>query len=72
VSLNNAPPLPVNLNPADLDWALKHVSRFGDTIFLPKAFEYEAITANWNDIRTWMVTQDMRSWNPRAHRRPCQ
>lgn len=69
MSLNNAPPLPVNLNPAALDWALKHVSKFGDTIFLPKAFEYEAITANWNDIRTWMVTQDMRSWNPRAHRR---
>jgi hypothetical protein len=28
---------------ASLDWALAHVESFGDTIFLPQAFEYQAI-----------------------------
>lgn len=37
-----APSAPVYVSADALDWALKHVESFGDTIYLPRAFEYEA------------------------------
>ena len=65
----NAPPNPVNASPAALNWALKHVEEFGDTIFVPRAFEYEAIRGNWNDVRAWLTAQDLREWKARPLRR---
>lgn len=64
------PPLaPVFPQPASLDWALAHVESFGDTIFLPQAFEYQAIRYDWPTVRTWLSQQDMRNWSPRPLRR---
>jgi hypothetical protein len=65
----NAPTAPVNVSTGALDWALKHVEAFGDTVFLPRAFEYEAIRSNWNDVRTWLTSQDLREWKARPFRR---
>ena len=64
----NAPTTPVNVSTAALDWALKHVEEFGDTVFLPRAFEYEAIRSNWNDVRR-LISQDLREWKARPFRR---
>ncbi|MDQ6677101.1 MAG: reverse transcriptase, partial [Acidobacteriota bacterium] len=64
------PPLtPLNASPAALDWALKHVEEFGDTVFLPRAFEYEAIRSNWTDVRVWLESQGLREWKARPFRR---
>ncbi len=52
-----------------LDWALKHLTRFGDTVFLPKAFEYDAILEDWKSLSDWLTSQDMRDLEPRPYRR---
>src|SRR4051812_17833637 len=65
----NAPLTPVNASAAALDWALKHVEEFGDTVFLPRAFEYEAIRSNWSKLQAWLTSQDLREWKARPLRR---
>lgn len=39
------------LTPDSLDWALKHISKFGDTDLLPVPFEYEAVAHSWGWLR---------------------
>jgi hypothetical protein len=51
------------------DWALDHAEQFGDTVFLPDAFEYEAIRYSWDTVRDWLTEQNMVRWNPRSGRR---
>ncbi len=63
------PTFAVHVSAAALDWALRHLRRFGDTIFLPRAFEYEAIEHDWTRVRAWLEAQDMREWSPRPYRR---
>src|SRR5262245_39843996 len=63
------PSSPVHLTTDALNWALKHLRRFGDTVFVPRAFEYEAIQHDWKRVRTWLAAQDMRDWAPRPYRR---
>lgn len=63
------PAAPLYLSPGAFDWALDHAERFGDTVFLPSAFEYEAIRHDWAIVRAWLTQQDMVRWNPRTGRR---
>lgn len=63
------PTSPVNASADALEWALKHVESFGDTVFLPRAFEYQAIRHNWTEIRDWLLAQDLRDWSSRPQRR---
>ena len=63
------PLTPVHLSISALDWALTHLRRFGDTVFLPHAFEYDAIHHDWARVRSWLAAQDMRHWTPRPYRR---
>jgi len=58
-----------SLNPDSLDWALAHARGFGDTIFLPDAFEYQAIHDQWSETRDWLAQQDIVKWQPRPWRR---
>jgi hypothetical protein len=69
VAMIAKPNAPVHVSADALDWALKHLRRFGDTIFLPRAFEYEAIEHDWSRVRAWIQAQDMRVWSPRPYRR---
>jgi regulator of replication initiation timing len=69
VSKWQAPRSPVNPSSAALDWALKHARVLGDTVFLPRSFEYEALEHDWNAVRGWLRTQDLREWTPRPLRR---
>jgi hypothetical protein len=63
------PNSPVHVSGDALDWALKHLRRFGDTIFLPPAFEFAAIDHDWRRVSAWIGAQDMREWSPRPYRR---
>lgn len=65
----NPPATPVHASTPALDWALLHVEKFGDTVFLPRAFEYEAIRSNWPALRGWLASQDLREWQARPFRR---
>lgn len=63
------PTSPVNASVDALEWALKHVESFGDTVFLPRAFEYHAIRHNWSEVKDWLLAQDLRDWASRPQRR---
>ena len=54
---------------ASLNWALKHVTRFGDTDVFPLPFEYAAIQEDWDTIRTYLASQDLDTWAVREMRR---
>lgn len=56
------PPSPVLADPEALDWALNHVEEFGDTVFVPGCFEYEAIRHSWPSVKSWILGQDLRQW----------
>jgi hypothetical protein len=57
-----APQNPVFADPDALDWSLNHIEEFGDTVFVPKSFEYEAIRHSWAAVKGWILSQDLRSW----------
>lgn len=54
---------------SSLDWALKHVERFGDTDIFPLPFEYAAIRHSWEKSREYLEKQDLLQWTVRPHRR---
>ena len=59
----------LHLQDTSLDWALMHVSRFGDTDVFPLPFEYAAIHQDWDTIRTYLANQDLDTWAVREQRR---
>jgi len=63
------PSAPLYLSHKALDWAFEHAQQFGDTVFLPAAFEYAAIRHSWDSVRGWLAAQDMVRWAPRPNRR---
>jgi hypothetical protein len=59
----NAPAAAVHVDAAAVDWALKHLLQFGDTVFIPKSFEYRAIQHSWTEVKQWLIAQDLREWS---------
>ena len=57
------------LSNASLEWALKHLERYGDSDFFPKAFEFAAIRHCWNDILPRLLAVDFSTYAPRSSRR---
>ena len=57
------------LSSASLDWALTHVSRFGDTDIFPVPFEFNCIKHGWNSLRPYLEKQDLAAYRSRGHRR---
>jgi hypothetical protein len=51
------------LSPGSLDWALKHVSRFGDTDLLPVPIEYDAIAHSWGWLRDELAALDLAEYH---------
>ncbi len=52
-----------------LDFALTHVIAKGDTDVLPPAFEFRAIFEQWDEIRSYLASQDLDLWTVRPARR---
>lgn len=61
--------MPLYLSANSLDWALKHVERYGDTDIFPIPFEYQAIRQSWDSIRDYLSRQDLYNYSVRQHRR---
>ena len=57
----------VQLSETTLDWALAHLET-EDTFMLPRAFEFDAIRHNWQDVRQYLSSENLVSWNPRPRR----
>ncbi|TSA27633.1 RNA-directed DNA polymerase [bacterium] len=53
---------------SDLDWALAHIETFGDTDLFPTPFEYKAIRYNWDNIKQFLLSQDILKWVVRPNR----
>jgi hypothetical protein len=61
--------MPLYLSPDSLEWALKHIEKYGDTDVFPMPFEYQAIRWSWDDIRDFLSSQDLYNYVVRPHRR---
>lgn len=51
-----------------LDWALAHVSRYGDTDVFPVPFEYAAIEYDWANVKASLAAADVLQWTTRPQR----
>lgn len=53
-----------------LDWALKHIEKYGDTDIFPVPFEYKVIRYYWeNGLKQYLLDQDLLKWTVRPHRK---
>jgi hypothetical protein len=55
----------VNLSEDALEWAVKHLQRFGDSDMLTVPVEYSAIAANWIEIKKLLLEMDLAEHKPR-------
>jgi hypothetical protein len=47
------------LAPASLEWALTHLSKYGDTDLFPRAFEIDAVKADWSSVKPVLQSIDL-------------
>lgn len=55
-----------NLQDNSLEWALTHITSFGDTDILPVPFEYLAIRHDWDRIRPQLAGIDLEGYRPNS------
>lgn len=55
-----------HLDEPDLEWSLKHLLRFHSSDFFPKAFEFEAIKADWPRIKVHILALDLAMYVPKT------
>src|SRR5271157_4546225 len=56
--------MPDSITPVALEWALTHITKYNDTDIFPRAFEFEAIRANWPAIRDYLSAQEFAEYKP--------
>lgn len=61
--------MPLTLSDSALDWALKHVTAWGDTDIFPAVFEFEAIADDWKNVKASIQSTDILKWTVRPFRR---
>lgn len=57
------------LAPASLDWALRHIARFGDTDLLPVPLELQAVQHAWTWLRDELAAVDLTHYSVHAVQR---
>jgi hypothetical protein len=53
---------------SSLDWSLKCIMHYGDTDIFPKPFEFDAITNNWEKVRSYLSQCDLTEYSASASR----
>lgn len=61
--------MPLTLSDTALDWALKHVTAWGDTDIFPTLFEFAAISDDWQSVKASLQNIDILQWAVRPFRR---
>lgn len=61
--------MPLTISSASLDWALNHAIKQSDTDIFPRAFEFEAISGHWAQLKKGIQDTDVSNWTVRAQRR---
>ncbi|MBD2121787.1 hypothetical protein [Trichocoleus sp. FACHB-262] len=56
----------MNLQDTSLEWALKHLTKYYDSDFYPKLFEYEAIAHHWSEVKNHIREIDLSNYVPRT------
>jgi len=56
----------MNLKEASLEWSLKHLTKYYDSDFYPKLFEYEAIAYYWSEVKSYIQGLDLLTYVPRT------
>lgn len=49
-----------------LEWALKHLQKYSHSDFYPKLFEFSAISHNWQEVKKYLLSLDIDSYEPKA------
>jgi hypothetical protein len=57
------------LAPASLEWALTHLSKYGDTDLFPRAFEIDAVKADWSTLKPVLQAIDLSQHGTSADRK---
>jgi hypothetical protein len=56
------------LKQKSLNWALKHSLKFGDTDVFPIPFEFQALKADWPNVSSNLIKEDLDNWKTRPLR----
>ncbi len=49
-----------------LEWSLRHLTRYYDSDFYPKSFEFEAIGSNWPSVKDYILSLDLLEYTPKS------
>ncbi|MDZ8066754.1 MAG: RNA-directed DNA polymerase [Nostoc sp. DedQUE08] len=56
----------MKLEDTSLEWALKHLTRYYDSDFYPKSFEFEAIAYYWVQVKNYILNLELLDYTPRT------
>ncbi|HLW10001.1 MAG TPA: RNA-directed DNA polymerase [Fermentimonas sp.] len=56
------------INDASLEWALSHLTKYYDSDFFPRLFEFEAIKFDWDRLKKDIMKLDIESYMPKSPR----
>ncbi|MBD1903511.1 RNA-directed DNA polymerase [Trichocoleus sp. DQ-A3] len=56
----------MKLEETSLEWALKHLTKYYDSDFYPKLFEYEAIAHYWSEVKSYIQGLDLLTYAPKT------
>lgn len=49
-----------------LDWALKHLTKYYDSDFFPRSFEFKALSHNWGIVKKHISDIDLEKHVPKS------
>ena len=56
----------IKLNETSIEWALLHLTRYHDSDFFPRLFEFEAIKNDWANIKKHLLEIDLEHYAPKS------
>lgn len=56
----------ITIQETSLEWALLHLTRYYDSDFFPRLFEFEAIKRDWVNIKQYILGIDLEKYAPKS------
>ena len=54
------------INEQSIEWAKRHLLKFGGSDVFPPAEDYKALSANWEEVKSYVLNLDLQSYVPKA------